>query len=79
MPDPSDLTAVVAHSLLGPVMACHTAATTLRDRGEALTEEVQVELLRLIADRAETTTALLRDVMSGGSAPLLDALDALSR
>lgn len=73
-----DLVAVVAHSLLAPVMSCATAAETLIAHHERLPPEARGELLDLIQSRADLTSGLLIDMIRGGSLGVIEALEGLS-
>ena len=72
-----ELLVVVAHSLLGPVLACRTAAQMLLERHEILPADLREELLRHLALRARFTCDLLGDLIRGGSDALVDALAEL--
>lgn len=74
----ADLVVVVAHSLLGPVVACETAARTLLARSEQLPPAIREELLDHIVRRAELTAAALHDIVRGRAPELIAALDSLS-
>ena len=77
--EPEDhLVVVVAHSLLGPVIACETAARTLLARGDQLSPETRTELLDYIVTRANMTAHALHDIVRGRPPELIEALDSLS-
>lgn len=74
----ADLVVVIAHSLLGPVVACETAARTLLARGEQLPPAIRQELLDHIVRRAEVTAYALQDLVRGRAPELIAALDSLA-
>ena len=76
-PGDGDLVVVVAHSLLTPVWACEVAAKTLLERGDRLSDEVRNELLQHIVSRATFTAEMLVDLIRGGSAQVIEALEGL--
>lgn len=72
-----DLVVVVAHSLLTPVWGCEVAAKTLLERGDRLSVEVREELLQHIVSRATFTAEMLADLIRGGAAHVVEALEGL--
>ena len=76
-PADGDLVVVVAHSLLTPVWACEVAAKTILERGDQLSDDVRDELLQHIVARATFTAEMLVDLIRGGSASVIEALEGL--
>lgn len=74
-----DVLAVVAHGLLGPVLAIRTAALTLSRTGDVLPADVRADLLVQMHERCQLVSDLLVDLIRGASPDVQAALQELER